>query len=339
MKPEDFDPKKYLPLGYYPWPDLINKHVEEMEPHEAHWIETDFSFVSEKLQEKYKKIALYNVVSRMQPYHTREQLLACTRLLFWHTFIDDQYEHSPVSELKKIRERMVAIMQGDQVRSDENGVFQQIAISRDELNAFAPQEWMQRLINDMDEYIHFGVEEEIYYREHNKLPTFANYSLFREYSIGMYPHYTLVEIGLDFPINAALLRHPVVQRARHLASRITIWENDIHSIRKDLYTERETLNAAFVLQKEHGISLEEAIEEMMRIHDADVAEMVSLQNNLDGFSPEDQAIIKEYIFRMGVAIQGINSFYILQPQRYVTVGGFSWPDTEPLKLRENFEKI
>jgi len=333
----DFDPKIYLPVGYYPWPDLINDNVEEMGLEEAQWIDTDFSFVSESIRDKYKRVRLYNVTSRMLPHLTREQLLPCVRTLFWHTFIDDQYEHLSISGLRKLRERVVAIMQGDRVLPEENGLLRQIALSGRELNAFAPQEWMERQIDAFDEYLRFGVGEEAYYRKSKKLPTMANYSLFREYSIGMYPYYNSVEIGLGFPFYNSLFRHPVIQQARRLASRITIWQNDIHSLRKDLYTERETLNAVFVLQNEYDISLDDALAEVMRIHDSEVAELVSLQNDAGSFSGKERDIIKEYILRMGVAIQGINTFYSLEPQRYVVTEGFPWPDTEPLMLRSTKE--
>lgn len=335
MKPQDFNPQDYLPLNYYPWPDLINEYVEEMGKEEWNWIDKDFTFLSHNNREKYKKIALYNVTSRMQPTLNREQILACTRLLFWHTVMDDQYENYTKAELVHIRERMVAIMQGDEVLPGESGLFRQIAINREEFRAFAPQDWFERLTKSMSEYLEYGVEEEAYYRKNNTLPTLSNYILARMYSVGMYPHYDFVEIGLGFPLSESLFSHPLIQRARYLATRITIWQNDIHSLRKELHNEAETFNAVIILQNEHKISIEEALSEIMRIHDSDVEQMVSLQNNHPTFGVENMDIIKEYIKKMGITIQGINSFYILQNYRY-TVEGFAWPDAEPVKVRPSW---
>ncbi|MFA6060273.1 MAG: hypothetical protein WC756_18880 [Taibaiella sp.] len=336
MTPEEFDGKNHIPLNYYPWPALTNEHIERMGIEEWKYIDADFTFASEVTREKYKKIALYDVLARMQPHLSWEQVIPCTRFLFWQTFIDDQYDHDAIPKLEQLRKRIVEVLQGDNVLPGEFGLLNQVALTRDEFKACVTGEWMDRFIRDTSEYILYGMEEEVYYRQTNELPSIEKYAIIREYSIGMYPHYDFVEIGLNFPLAASVINHPVIQRIRLLAEQITIWQNDIHSLKKELFNEAENLNAIIVLQKKHKLSFEEAVLECMRIHDAQVAEMVTLHNSLPdfGLGIAHQDNVKEWVTRVGTVIQGINTYYNIRPYRYTT-DGFAWPESMMVKERKH----
>ncbi|REC76810.1 hypothetical protein DRF60_13040 [Chryseobacterium elymi] len=336
MTPQEFDSKNFIPLNYYPWPAVTSKFIDRLGKEEWNYIDKDFTFVSEKTREKYKHIKLFDVLARMQGYLSWEQILPCTRFLFWQTFIDDQYDHDNIPKLERLRKRVVEVLQGDKVRSGEFGLLNQVALTRDEFKACTTPEWMERFIHDTSEYILYGVEEESLYRARNEeIPSIEKYALIRQYSIGMYPHYDFVELGVDFPLAAQVINHPVIQRIRMLAVQITIWQNDIHSLKKEMYNKNDNFNAVFVLQKIHQLSFEEAIQETMRIHDAQVAEMITLHKQLPdfGLGIEHQKNLSEWVTRLGAVIQGINTYYNIHPYRY-TPDGHAWPEHRELNVRE-----
>jgi hypothetical protein len=55
MKPEEFDSQNYLPEGYYPFPNLINPHVQRIDAEMDNLYDTAYGYLTEKQRAKYKK--------------------------------------------------------------------------------------------------------------------------------------------------------------------------------------------------------------------------------------------------------------------------------------------
>lgn len=64
----------------------------------------------------------------------------------------------------------------------------------------------------------------------------------------------------------------------------------------------------------------------MKIHDEDLAELVALQEDLPDFG-KHQEEIKQMFLGWGSLIQGLNTFYLVDTNRY-DPKCFAWPDRE-----------
>ena len=106
------------------------------------------------------------------------------------------------------------------------------------------------------------------------------------------------------------------------------WQNDFYSLRKELGLDTELMNLILVLKEVNKMSLEEAVNEAKRIHDADVAEFVALHENLPDFGVHQQQVY-DYILSLGTILQGLNTHYIQDTERYLADGvGFAWPEAD-----------
>jgi hypothetical protein len=121
-------------------------------------------------------------------------------------------------------------------------------------------------------------------------------------------------------------RHPVIQRVRSLWSRIVAWQNDIQGLKKELSKDTEVMNIVIVLQRNYNLSLEDAMTEAMKIHNDDLAELVALQEDLPDFG-KYQEQVKQLLLGWGSLIQGLNTFYLVDTNRY-DPKCFAWPDRE-----------
>jgi predicted metal-dependent phosphoesterase TrpH len=101
MKPEDFNPQDYLPQGCYPWPDLINPNIAQMEIDMNNWIDHDYTYLSEKARRKYKKMGFHLCTARMIPKASYEQTIPCNRFVLNFVVMDDQMEFATIEEKKK----------------------------------------------------------------------------------------------------------------------------------------------------------------------------------------------------------------------------------------------
>lgn len=323
---EQFNAADYLPIGYYPWPDTINPHVEQMGKDVDQWIDTDYVSWPEKIKKKYRKMVLHDVSARMLPYVSENKMRPFNRFLFFLTSFDDQHELLSVEELEQCRKRMMEILDGDMPTQEEKGWYSQLALIRDEANEFMPELWMKRFAQELSDFVQYGMGGEVPFKVSRTFPSTAHFMTFREFSIGMRPCLIAAEFMLADVLPDIIANHPVLRRLLALAARIVAWQNDIHSLRKEYGKDTETLNLIFVLQRENNLSLEEAVEECMRIHDEEVEEFISLQTNLPDFGIYNESVAT-YVLGLGIQIQGVNTYYLSGTQRYLIRGaGFAWPE-------------
>ncbi len=117
------------------------------------------------------------------------------------------------------------------------------------------------------------------YRERGVLPDFDRQLELRIATIGMFATVYLLEDAYDAELPRELHASPVVARLKVLANEIVGIGNDILSFGKD-HAERH-LNLASTLMREEGISIDAAMERLVRMHDAALEEYDALADVLD----------------------------------------------------------
>lgn len=325
MKPEEYHSKDYLPRGHYPWPDLINPHAEQMGKDMDGWIDNDYTFLTEKQRETYKKMRLHMCTARMWPDLTYEQTIPCNRFMLQYVALDDQVENSSLEEIQQLRIRCVDILKGDQPRADENALYQHMALIRDEFRALMPDLWVERFIYYFYQSFRYGIELEYPYKIAQRPPSLTLFKTIREYSVLMRPYLILGEIESGLVLPEHIFEHIVVQKMISHMTLVVAWQNDIHSLPKEMAKGTEVFNLVFVLQQEYNLSLKDACDQAFQIHNEELAKLLALHAEYREFG-DYQEHIDQFVYYAGVGLQGVNSFY-LETERYRHGGvGFAWPE-------------
>ncbi|PWW17713.1 terpene synthase family protein [Chryseobacterium sp. AG844] len=325
MKPEEYHSKDYLPRGYYPWPDLISPHAEQMGKDMEGWIDNDYTFLTEKQREKYKKMRLHMCTARMWPDLTYEQSIPCNRFMLQYVTLDDQVEHSSPKEMEQMRNRCTAILRGEQPKPEENALYQHIALIRDEFRALMPAIWVERFIHYFYQSFRYGIELEYPYKKAERPPSLHLFKTIREYSVLMRPYLLFGEIESGLVLPEHIFEHIVFQKMISHMTLTVAWQNDIHSLPKEMAKGTEVFNLVFVLQQQYNLSLAEACSETFRIHNEEMAGFMTLHSEYREFG-EYQEHVDQFVYYAGVGLQGVNTFY-LETERYLHGGaGFAWPE-------------
>jgi hypothetical protein len=325
MKPEEYNSKDYLPRGHYPWPDLINPNAEQMGKDMDGWIDNDYTFLTEKQRTTYKKMRLHMCTARMWPDLTYEQTIPCNRFMLQYVALDDQVEHSSLEEIQQLRIRCVDILKGAQPKEDENALYQHMALIRDEFRALMPDLWVERFIYYFYQSFRYGIELEYPYKIAERPPSLTLFKTIREYSVLMRPYLILGEIESGLVLPEHIFEHVVVQKMISHMTLVVAWQNDIHSLPKEMAKGTEVFNLVFVLQQEYNLSLEDACAQAFRIHNEELAKVLALHAEYREFG-EYQEHVDKFVYYAGVGLQGVNSFY-LETERYQHGGvGFAWPE-------------
>ncbi|SFN05460.1 hypothetical protein SAMN05421594_0675 [Chryseobacterium oleae] len=325
MKPEEYNSKDYLPRGHYPWPDLINPHAEQMGKDMDGWIDNDYTFLTEKQRKTYKRMRLHMCTARMWPDLTYEQTIPCNRFMLQYVALDDQVEHSSLEEIQQLRTRCVDILRGAEPKSEENALYQHMALIRDEFRALMPDIWVERFIYYFYQSFRYGIELEYPYKIAQRPPSLTLFKTIREYSVLMRPYLILGEIESGLVLPEHIFEHIVVQKMISHMTLVVAWQNDIHSLPKEMAKGTEVFNLVFVLQQEYNLSLKDACEQAFQIHNEELAKVLALHAEYREFG-EYQEYVDKFVYYAGVGLQGVNSFY-LETERYQHGGvGFAWPE-------------
>jgi Terpene synthase family 2, C-terminal metal binding len=327
MLPEEYSSKTYLPVGYYPWPDLVSPHLERMGRDMEHWIDTDYTDLTESARTKYKRMRLHACTARMLATTSYEKIVPCNRFMLLYVVIDDQLENATSDEVDRMRQRVMKILTEEKPPEEyDNGADRQTAYIRDEHRAYMPAHWMEWFIGEWDYSFAYGIGAESSYKLAHHPPPLETFLVMREYSVLMYPYVCWTDIESGFVMPPFLRRHPIITRLRSLIVRVVFLQNDLHSYPKEATKDSEVFNIVKVLQYHHGMSIEAACEQAMRLHDANLAEFQALRDSLPDFG-NCQEQVRHYLECMGAMVQGVNSFYLRDTPRYQFSGkGFAWPE-------------
>ncbi|MFA6060267.1 MAG: terpene synthase family protein [Taibaiella sp.] len=312
------DRKIIMPRLRYPWPFVPPAHPYYFTEEERGWLETDYMFMSEQAVEKIKGHNLANGASYMAPTTTNiDHLRPIARFFLWLTLYDDYYERWPVEKVAIERDRIVSVILGETPRPDDSGLYWQIAKCRDEFLAFMPYEFIERLARSMYRYTTYGIMEEAPFRFAKRFPSLLRLSYLREYTIAMYPYGDMIEPAMNYVIPKHIAEHPMIMRLRALLCRILAVQNDWYTLEKEMADDQfEVCNHILVLQHHNKISLNEAIQETERIHDAYVNEMDAIQFDLPDFGIH-QKDVENYVHHITLNATGLNEWYNTETVRYI----------------------
>ena len=299
-----------LPQPRYPFPSLISPHAESIKAETEHWLDVGYEFLPQKLRQVYKLSNFGYITARCLP-HIRElsHLRPAARFMLWGTLFDDYFEYKSEDELKAITRRLESILLGNQPDPGEHPFFHILVIIRDELLSFMPATWFSRFSSHAIEYC-ASMQLEVPFKDQIdfKPPPLKDFLQLRELTIGCQAFHDLIDIEIGSVMSDDTMCSEKMKKLYSLSARLFAWCNDFFSLEKDLG--REPLNLVFVLQHERQLSLDDACNEAMALHDDDLREFIQLCRSMK--DPQEM-LFADYL---GIMIQGQSTWYEIDTQRY-----------------------
>jgi terpene synthase-like protein len=174
--------------------------------------------------------------------------------------------------------------------------------------------WIERLCQAMAIWNAAAVEEAVVtktHRERGELVSFDRQMELRIATIGMYATVHLLDDAHDHERPRELYDHPTVRRIETLAGQIVGLGNDLLSLGKDCAEDQ--CNLVTTLMRERGISIDDAIEQLVHMHDEALEELDTLGDALE----RGAGAAAPYVARW------------LQDLRYASLGFSLWESQAP----------
>lgn len=176
--------------------------------------------------------------------------------------------------------------------------------------------WRSRFVDSFMEWLRFATRERETYAPHlekGSLPDLDTYVNIRSVTIGVQPIYSIIEFaqGFEIPEEASLCNEML--DLHEIGKRLICFANDLCGLEKDL--EIGWPNAVTVVQHQYGLSLEEATDYAVRLHNEYVSTFVDIERSLPRFDAHTDALVKHYLSRVHYVIRGFAEWEV-RAERY-----------------------
>ncbi|HEX8441105.1 terpene synthase family protein [Archangium sp.] len=249
--------------------------------------------VFRKLQRSHFPVLL----GRCHPTAPKERIRAALDFLIWNFSWDDQVDvgHVPADWVRQQSEMALAVLQGAIPYHDAPPLLWLLASIRERMVELMEPEWMERFIKACHAYF-TGTIWEAEIRGQRECLDVDTYIELRRLSVGTYMVFTQIEAIEGFLLPEEVLSHPALTQLTVVATDVIAWANDLFSLAQDMKDEFHP-NLVFSLQKQHGLELQDAINQAVEMHDEAVRHFLELEKNLPSFGEHD-AQVASYVTGM-----------------------------------------
>ncbi|NLR68061.1 terpene synthase [Chitinophaga varians] len=302
----------------YPFPDMISPFAAILqEVTDTQWIDGELKdLIPYSTREKYKRTKTGFMSARWWPTtRSFDRMLPLGRFMLWSMYNDDMYEIATAAEVRNAQERSIAVLKG-RITPEEAQIplaYQLYAI-REGFLQFIPETSMDRFANTLNDYFD-GLEMEVIYKQHKIFPTVGNLLNVRVRILMICAFIETIEIQNEVTLPDNIYSHPVIKRLYDLTTRIIGYFNDVQSLLKDEESGEIYFNVVKVLQHHCQLSREDALEETIRMHNADLEEFHRLRASLPDFGEWNNAV-DGLVTGMVFFIKGWQSVSLLETERY-----------------------
>jgi hypothetical protein len=258
------------------------------------------------LRDAAEEVRLGDFTGRVHPDATPQGLslmMTCHLVFFGHeAWIDQSHDRSDqrsTLKLNEIYDRALEVYDGDSATSTDTLIAHLLEHFGTAVRASNRPEYSGQIRVATEGYLRTQVWE-LDARNRREMPPLTIYQAMRRDTSAAVLDFVLFPLIYDLKIPAGLLDHPVVRQLQAMHSNYLAWANDLLSLEKEM-KENGALNLVFVLQKERGLSLQQAI--------TAAAEMV----RKEAMAYLD---LKDRLPRLGITLTGGLAGLLDQEERY-----------------------
>ena len=281
-------PRLFCPLPSEVHPDMARIEAEAL----ARWTRYLGMHARHPVFEKLQRSHFARLLGGCHPTASRERMRTALDFLIWNFSWDDQVDvgHLPVEWVRQQSELASRVLHGAEPTLDSPPLLWLLASIRKRIAQRMPAEWMERFLLACDSYFH-GTVLEAEVRGAGTCLDVDGYIALRRLSVGTAMVFVQVEAIEGFVLPREVLAHPALRTLAETATDVIAWANDLFSLAQDLEDDFHP-NLVFSLREERGLTLQQAIDAAVRMHDAAMCRFLEQQARLPSFGEHDARVAR-----------------------------------------------
>ena len=181
-----------------------------------------------------------------------------------------------------------------------------------------PPEWLAGFTERLVELFR-GFQAEATGRAQLLIPRLEEYLKIREVTVGLYVEFEFGALTNGIVVPRSVQQNLIFKRLVQHACNIVGWANDIYTYKKEIMA-GEVHNLIVVAMRDRSLSLDEAVDWAVDLHDTETRLFERLLGKLPSFGPEIDAQVKAYAGMLTAWVRG-HLDWAHETGRYVTADG------------------
>ncbi|MCB1985046.1 MAG: hypothetical protein H6936_12395 [Burkholderiales bacterium] len=306
-----------LPYLSCPFPEKISPFADKVHAHTLEWVQ-NFQLVTEEKAFKRLRLSKFGrLAARAYPDAALDRLEIISDWNTWLFVIDDQCDESGLGkhpdQLSNLHNRSLEILSGYPTEPNDVPLILALEDIYRRLKPLSSQAWLLRFAKSASEYFEatFWEAQNRFYR---RWPSTDSYTLMRPFSGGLYTDIDLIEIAEKINIPCIARAHPRLTELANLTNNVVCWSNDIISLRKE-QAHGDMHNMVMVMQHELKISLQESVNLVKKLIDAQIQQFLNVEQQLPKFVEFSDHDLKKYVAVLRSWMRG-NLDWAYESKRY-----------------------
>lgn len=306
------------PALYCPFPPLMHPAAAEIDQHAVDWAWA-VGLVDESRAARLRGSRIGWLVSRAFPQaHVYALQLAADWTTLFCLLDDGTEKIDEPLQLERYLDTMLDVFRGTVRPCFDDEMGYAFADLGRRMREETPVEWLARFTERLFELFQ-GFEAEALGRKQQVIPRLEEYLKIREVTVGLYVEFEFGALTNGIVVPSSVQQHPTFKRLVRHACNIVGWANDIYTYKKEIL-QGEVHNLVVVAMNERGLSLDEAVDWAVDLHDTETRLFERLLGKLPSFGPEIDVQVVAYAGMLTSWVRG-HLDWAHETGRYVTADG------------------
>ncbi|OCQ88971.1 terpene synthase [Nostoc sp. MBR 210] len=312
--------KLVFPDLYCPFPSQVNKYVDVLEDYAFEWVLSFNLLYDESTYQHFLKTNFFWLTASTYPHYQLEELKVGNDWLSWLFIWDDQCDLSDLRKqpqaLQVVHDRFLEIFKGEKPTSSDIPLTHALSDIRQRMLKLWGERYFHLLIPCLEDYFN-GCVLQAKNHSQSRTPDIETYIKTRRLSLAGDLVLAWIEYfnGLQIPNN--LRKHYIIEKINEMTINILAWCNDIFSFPKELAS-KDVHNLVLVLHYQQQISLKQAVNEAVKMHNNELQALLALEKSLPSFGEDIDTEIAKYLSGIHDWIRG-NFDWCTKTARYNSI--------------------
>jgi len=308
----------HVPELYCPFPPAVNRAVDLVDAGAVEWARQWYLLPTEAAYVHLSAARLGWLAARTHPRATQDALQLVADWLAWFFIRDDYWDDVGLGrkpdEIERLDTQLLAVLHHGMAGPRAEPLAGALADLWQRTRQVTSSRWQARFVSNLEAFFQAG-RWEAANRVQADVPSVLTYIAMRPFTGGLYAYLDLYDWTERIDLPAFTREHPAMVRLRLLANHIVCWTNDLLSFAKESQ-QQDVHNLVLTLRHHHRISLQEAIDRAVAIHDSDVREFIDTASQLPTWGVVIDAQVHHYVTVLSTFIRGHHDWAMLS-QRYI----------------------
>jgi hypothetical protein len=311
-----------IPGLYCPFSPAIHPAVNEIEAHTQQWL-LDFKLInSYDMLNLYKQQRFASMIARSYPYGDYVDLCTWCDLNTLLFIVDDQLDEQDIIKDKeaflRFESDFLEVLQSNRSCSLEKDgpVLTALSDFWRRMLLRSGQVWQDKFIQGIKDMFAGGMWQFKHIMD-NRTPDLDEYIGIRQYLGAANLATDSLEVTGKISLGEEIYKTPLVTKLTEICRNAICFANDLFSLSKEVaQSNGAEFNLVTILRRKHNLTMERAISEAARVHDATVHEFIDLSGKAYIYDKETNFMLHKYVHALEYLMKGNIDWSTRETTRY-----------------------